>query len=230
MALSDEQIERYSRQIVVPGIGGLAQERLLGSQIIVAGDLADVEPLLAYLVGAGVGTIALEAAGEGGTAAPRDALIAELRGLNPDATVLGGATEVAHPDLVAIIIGSRAVAEAAARLADAHTGARFIVARLDGAGALALLAAPPPCPRCADGGAMLRPFGARASNARFIAMLAAAESLKLLAGSARAPRPLIVEFDGYRARAHPLRASVRRCACTRKIGERRAAHSPDARR
>ena len=223
MALSDAQIERYSRQIIVPGIGGVAQQRMLAAKMIVAGDLGDVEPVLAYLVGAGVGTIAFEPAGDV-AAAPRDALIAEMRRLNPDATVLGKVATVTHPDLVAILIGSRAAAELAARLADTYAGARFVVARLDGAGALALLGAPPPpCPRCADGGALLRPFGSRASTGGFITLLAAAEALKLLAGSARPGRSLIVEFDSYRTGAHPLRAGVRRCACSRKTGARQAA-------
>ncbi len=222
MAMSDTQIDRYSRQIIVPGIGGFAQERLLRSKIILAGELGDLEPMLAYLVGAGVGTIALEVAGDG-AAAPRDALIAEMRGLNPDAKVLSDAARIARPDLVAILAGSRAAVETAARLAEMHPGARSIVARLDGSGALALLSAPPPCPRCADGGAMLRPFGARASNARFIAMLAAAESVKLLAATANPRRPVIIEFDGYRTRTHPIRAAVRKCACARKTRRRSAA-------
>ena len=57
MTLTDAQIDRYSRQIIVPRIGGRGQERLLASRILLAGDARDIEAPLAYLAGAGVGTI-----------------------------------------------------------------------------------------------------------------------------------------------------------------------------
>ena len=41
MALSNEQIERYSRQIIVPGVGSTGQERLLAARLVIAGELAD---------------------------------------------------------------------------------------------------------------------------------------------------------------------------------------------
>jgi hypothetical protein len=221
MPLSDDQIDRYSRQIIVPGIGGVAQERLLAAKLILAGARTDLEPVLAYLVGAGVGTIALEIADSGATA-PLDPLIASMRALNPDVTVLRTADRPSHPDLVAILIGSRGAADAAARLADAHPGARFVIARLDAPATLAVLgASPPPCPRCADGGALLRPFATRASNAAFIAMMTAAESLKLLA-AARANRSALIEFDGYRTRARPMRPPAEtRCSCRQAAGAHR---------
>src|SRR5207249_4074584 len=62
MALSDRQIERYSRQIIVPAFGGHGQERLLAATLALSGELADLEAPLAYFVGAGVGTVLVEAA------------------------------------------------------------------------------------------------------------------------------------------------------------------------
>ncbi len=59
MTLTDAQIDRYSRQIIVPHIGGRGQERLLAARILLAGDARDIEAPLAYLVGAGVGSIVL---------------------------------------------------------------------------------------------------------------------------------------------------------------------------
>jgi hypothetical protein len=60
MALTDAQIDRYSRQIIVPHIGGRGQERLLAARILLAGNSHDIEAPLAYLVGAGVGSISLK--------------------------------------------------------------------------------------------------------------------------------------------------------------------------
>jgi hypothetical protein len=57
MTLTDAQIDRYSRQIIVPHIGGRGQERLLAARILLCGDARDIEAPLAYLVGAGVGSI-----------------------------------------------------------------------------------------------------------------------------------------------------------------------------
>jgi adenylyltransferase/sulfurtransferase len=57
MALSDAQIERFSRQIILPQIGGTGQQRLLGASVALAGegDLGRIAAL--YLAGAGVGRI-----------------------------------------------------------------------------------------------------------------------------------------------------------------------------
>jgi hypothetical protein len=80
MPLSDRQIERYSRQIIVPGISGLAQERLLAASLTVCGDLRDIEAPLAYLAGAGLGNISL-ATPDGDEI---DSLLSRMRNLNPD--------------------------------------------------------------------------------------------------------------------------------------------------
>ena len=61
MSLTDAQIDRYSRQIIVPRIGGRGQERLLAARMLLVGDARDIEAPLAYLVGAGVGTIGVQA-------------------------------------------------------------------------------------------------------------------------------------------------------------------------
>ena len=57
MTLTDAQIDRYSRQIIVPRIGGRGQERILAARILLVGDARDIEVPRVYLVGAGVGTI-----------------------------------------------------------------------------------------------------------------------------------------------------------------------------
>ncbi|HEY0087950.1 MAG TPA: HesA/MoeB/ThiF family protein [Candidatus Lokiarchaeia archaeon] len=55
MELSEEQINRYSRQIVLKEIGGLGQKKLLNSKITVLGLGALGSPITYYLTGAGIG-------------------------------------------------------------------------------------------------------------------------------------------------------------------------------
>ncbi|HYC57531.1 MAG TPA: hypothetical protein VEL28_21545 [Candidatus Binatia bacterium] len=53
MALSDEDIERYARQVVIPGIGASGQERLLQATVLVVGESIGVEQASLYLRAAG---------------------------------------------------------------------------------------------------------------------------------------------------------------------------------
>lgn len=55
--LSDAQIERYSRQIILPQLGGKGQEKFLQSRILVNGSGTRQAITLLYLAAAGVGTI-----------------------------------------------------------------------------------------------------------------------------------------------------------------------------
>ncbi len=59
MSLSEEQIERYSRQILLPKVGGKGQEKLLASKVLVIGAGGLGSPVAAYLAGAGVGTLGI---------------------------------------------------------------------------------------------------------------------------------------------------------------------------
>jgi len=59
MALSDDQVERYSRQILLPQIGGKGQEKLLAARILILGAGGLGSPVAAYLAGAGVGTLGI---------------------------------------------------------------------------------------------------------------------------------------------------------------------------
>src|SRR5690606_19189798 len=57
MDLGGEQIERYSRHILLPEVGGTGQARLLEAKVLVVGAGGLGSPLLLYLAAAGVGTI-----------------------------------------------------------------------------------------------------------------------------------------------------------------------------
>lgn len=56
--LSDAQIARYSRQIILPAVGGQGQQRLLQAKMAIVGDQEMARTAALYLSGAGVGELA----------------------------------------------------------------------------------------------------------------------------------------------------------------------------
>ena len=58
-ALSDAEVERYSRQLVLPEWGEAAQLALRGASVLVVGAGALGSPVAAYLAGAGVGRLGI---------------------------------------------------------------------------------------------------------------------------------------------------------------------------
>ena len=59
MDFSEEQIERYSRHILLPEVGVEGQEKLLNSKVLIIGTGGLGAPAAMYLAAAGVGTIGL---------------------------------------------------------------------------------------------------------------------------------------------------------------------------
>ena len=57
MILSDDQLERYARHILLKEVGGAGQQKLLSSRVLVIGAGGLGSPLILYLAAAGVGTI-----------------------------------------------------------------------------------------------------------------------------------------------------------------------------
>ena len=187
MSLTDAQIDRYSRQIIVPRIGGRGQEHLLAARILLVGDARDIEAPLAYLVGAGVGTICLKLSSE-------QAAFTKNRELNPDVSVTIVNESQNRIDLALLIIGSEAsrkVANQISKNGDVHAA---VIARLDTPGKIVVLP-DAHSPRTIDA-----EFGERSEAADFIAMLATAEAFKLIAEYAENPSRVIIEFDGYETR------------------------------
>jgi molybdopterin/thiamine biosynthesis adenylyltransferase len=215
VALTNRQIERYSRQIIVDKFGGVAQERLLASSVLLISNRADAEVVLAYLVGGGVGSIDLRSDLD---IAARDRITDRMRDLNSDSVVVMGDTaeaDVVNADLMIAIVGDDATLARTRALYDRLSDSALVIARLDVPAKLAVIPSRPPCLQCANSGELLAPIGSRVENAGFIAMLAALEAIKLLTRYASAMQPALIEFNGYRASKRTLASSAGlACGCS----------------
>jgi adenylyltransferase/sulfurtransferase len=59
MSFSEDEVRRYARHIILPGIGGDGQQKLMDSKVLVIGAGGLGSPAAMYLAAAGVGTIGL---------------------------------------------------------------------------------------------------------------------------------------------------------------------------
>jgi len=74
MPLSDDELERYARQIIIPGIGVQGQERMLAAGVLVVGAARGVAQASVYLRACGV-TVVKDTAGSLASSPPPSAVI-----------------------------------------------------------------------------------------------------------------------------------------------------------
>jgi adenylyltransferase/sulfurtransferase len=119
MTLSGEEIERYTRQIVLRGFGGPGQNKLKKARALVVGAGGLGSPALQYLAGAGVGTL--------GIVDDDDVALSNLH-----RQVLHGTADVGRPKV-------ESAASAIARL-NPHVSVEPVAIRLDAANARTVVA------------------------------------------------------------------------------------------
>jgi adenylyltransferase/sulfurtransferase len=225
LPLTDAEIERYARQLLLPGMGPVSQEFLRAARVQVVGAGAIAGPALLYLAQAGVGTLSVD---DGAEVARTDAAhwlypperegeprafvaMASLRAANGQVKVRAHATGF-DPTAVLVCPESPAVARDAAERARA-AGLPHVVAQGDGDGGFVVTIPPgAPCYACAGGTPTLpATIGAAAS----LGALSALELLLLLSQSAQEPRNRRIEL----VRGQPVARATQRqagCACGTK--------------
>jgi len=172
--LTDQQLERYSRQILLPEVGGRGQERLLAATVVVAGTDAATGVAAALLGRAGIGILALAGA---------DVPHAEP---SPDCRVVryDAATDAPAGDIAVDLSGDPAGGRLLRRHAAA--GRPCVVAASTATGATLATLVGRPCIACLPAGAMMPPPGEEAPGPLaaplpiLLGALAAVEALRVL--------------------------------------------------
>jgi hypothetical protein len=213
MGLSNQQIERYARQIIVPGVGGIAQERLMSARLMLAGKAVDIASVLAYMVGAGVGEIRLRLPAS--DAVEQDSLIRRAIQLNPEVVVEPGAESIAGLNLIFAISGDSEAAGMSLPPSMVCSNVPLIFAHLNEPASVAIFPGRPPCPLCADA-EFSTGSKPSADNAGFVTMVAAMDAFKLLAYSVPPSPPILTEFNGFACSTRELRQRPldTKCACS----------------
>lgn len=124
MSLTDDELERYARHIVLKEIGGAGQVRLKGARVAVIGAGGIGSPALQYLAAAGVGQLTvidddrvdlsnlqrqtLFGTGDAG-ARKGDAAATALRRLNPHVEVMAQAVRIDAHNAAGLLAGHDAI-------------------------------------------------------------------------------------------------------------------------
>jgi molybdopterin/thiamine biosynthesis adenylyltransferase len=177
-ALSETQIERYSRQIILKQVGGRGQAALLSATVAICGSNALATTAGLYLAAAGVGHLRLSAPA-----------VAAIAGVNPDCQVTtlasDAATEVMRGAAVVLCAGARG---ATCAIHDSCVEARVPVILGDATDTVGWMSVGVPGAPCS--GCLTRQLQATVDSAAplgtvtagFIGTLLATEAVKIILG------------------------------------------------
>jgi molybdopterin/thiamine biosynthesis adenylyltransferase len=224
-SLTEQEIIRYSRHIILPEVGGRGQKKLKSASVLVAGVGAAGSAAALYLAAAGIGKLTLWDPGlvtlqdlTGAIAHDRSRIglprarsaARPLRAINPDATVdvLDRESDVAGwiPEHE-ILLASAGDWAGFAKLSYAG-GTSAVLYGVHGAhGAVGTFRPGAPCPDCL-GDERARAAGlspeagggeAIAAAAGVVGVMAATEAIKLILGIGRPLTGRVLAYDGWAA-------------------------------
>lgn len=225
MSLTEQDILRYARHIIMPEVGGRGQKRIKAASVLVAGLGAAGSAAALYLAAAGVGRLTLwdpaelteadltqaiaharSSLGQSRAASARGKLLA----INPDAAVAASADPDALPDLVAghqVVVATAGDWESV-QSAVLQAGASAVFAGVQGAAGAAFAHRPgTACLGCIPAEerdrAGLRPEGegcAVAAAGGVVGTVAATEALKLILDIGSPLTDRLWAYDGWTAR------------------------------
>jgi molybdopterin/thiamine biosynthesis adenylyltransferase len=222
VALTDEQLERYARQVTLPGFGEQAQRRLAEASALVVGAGSLGSPALMYLTAAGVGRVGVVDYGEVGETdlasqplhftpdegiqKTRNAAV-KLSALNPDVRVeefpalldaSNAAAIVADADVV-LDCSSDPDTSLAVNDACCAQGTPLVIGEARGLTGrlMTVLPGKTACRRCALGDESdAASEGALGAVAGVVGSAQALEALKLLTGVGEPAAGRVTRFDG----------------------------------
>lgn len=226
MSLSDQELERYSRQLVLPEWSGAAQERLRDASVIVIGAGALGSPVLLYLAAAGVGHLGvvdsdavelsnlhrqpLHFTPDIGLPKAGNAAI-KLSALNPEVQVDQYPVRLEEMNAEAIVMGADLVVDCSDSFATRYLvndaccaeGVPLVEAGVLGFGGLVMSIRPgeSACYRCAfptepASAPSCREAGVLGAMAGLVGSIQALEALKLLGGVGEPLLDAILQVDG----------------------------------
>lgn len=230
MMLTEEQIHRYSRHIILPEVGGRGQKRILEASVLLAGLGGAGSAAVLYLAAAGVGRIALWDPAPV-TEADLTAAMAHTRAhlglsraasaakaalaINPGVSVMleeseDSAAEMLGPDWVVLLSAGpwRSLHDRAIR-----QGAKVVACGAHGAGGAVTLFQPGgPCLACSDADLLreARLYGEEAGEspvaaaAGVVGLMAAAEVIKVILGKGTGLVGRLLTYDGWEAAVDEL--------------------------
>lgn len=195
--LSDLQIDRYSRQIILPGVGGRGQERLLASSLAVVDAGGDAEVLLLYLAAAGIGHVTVHNPLE---RSDWDQHVREARELNPDCQIEVSSKWSLDADAAQAVLLSEGASPwgAPINVDCARAGKPLIWSRSRGAvGSLGVATSETPtgCYECAESPLDLDAVATRPPAAAILASIQAGEATSYLLGTGSSVGGSILRID-----------------------------------